>query len=373
MSRRETLGARIRRERLGRTPPLTLSGLAGDQLSPGLVSKIERGLVSPSLQTLHHIAERLGLPLAELFTEDHGKASSTAASLHAARALLLLGDPETAARVALDAAGHIEAGDGTSTVPTAIRAARARLLGLAAEASLAAGNTTEAAQRLAEASRVLAAPSGAPTSAPSSRAGSIDATGSAGPAGPVAGSPGPASPGRQDGSADTDAAQAELAWVLGALERRRGNRQGAARSWGRALDLLEARRHASLGTALLLARVLADLGSLHESEGAHETARNFLTRALVVLAQVTDPAAAARRLLVDWTGPATVSAGSTMPVDAHPCPPEAAAAAGLAVVAAAARLSEKVAYDLGRLDRTVFSTPWPATSPPDVPHSRHLR
>jgi transcriptional regulator with XRE-family HTH domain len=39
-------------------------------LSADFIGKIERGLTSPSIQSLHHIAEALSLPLSELFAGD---------------------------------------------------------------------------------------------------------------------------------------------------------------------------------------------------------------------------------------------------------------------------------------------------------------
>src|SRR5438477_30881 len=45
---------------------MTLAELAGDRLSVSLISKIERGLVQPSLATLTYLAERLDLPLGDL-------------------------------------------------------------------------------------------------------------------------------------------------------------------------------------------------------------------------------------------------------------------------------------------------------------------
>jgi transcriptional regulator with XRE-family HTH domain len=39
-------------------------------LSADFIGKIERGLTSPSIQSLHHIAEALSLPLSDLFAGD---------------------------------------------------------------------------------------------------------------------------------------------------------------------------------------------------------------------------------------------------------------------------------------------------------------
>src|SRR5581483_8548889 len=70
-----------------------LAALAGEALSVGLVSKIERGLVNPSLHTLLYLADRLGVSPAELVSEPTPGYDRPAAALAAARALLLLGDP----------------------------------------------------------------------------------------------------------------------------------------------------------------------------------------------------------------------------------------------------------------------------------------
>jgi transcriptional regulator with XRE-family HTH domain len=58
------IGDRVRQLRSLRG--LTLAQLASDRLSISMVSKIERGLVRPSLPTLEYLAERLGTTAAEL-------------------------------------------------------------------------------------------------------------------------------------------------------------------------------------------------------------------------------------------------------------------------------------------------------------------
>ncbi|MGH2351180.1 MAG: helix-turn-helix domain-containing protein, partial [Chloroflexota bacterium] len=65
-----TVGEHIKWARLSRDPPLRLVDVAGDALSAGMLSKIERGLVSPSLSTLSYLAQRLGVPLARLFEDE---------------------------------------------------------------------------------------------------------------------------------------------------------------------------------------------------------------------------------------------------------------------------------------------------------------
>jgi transcriptional regulator with XRE-family HTH domain len=64
----ETLGARIRHER--QAAGLTVRKLAARiQVSPSLISQIERGRATPSVATLWAIATELGLPVGDLFSE----------------------------------------------------------------------------------------------------------------------------------------------------------------------------------------------------------------------------------------------------------------------------------------------------------------
>lgn len=91
------IGERVRRARLARVPRMTLAELAGERLSISLVSKIERGLVQPSVATLSYLAERLGLAAGELVGErSSGDAALVALMLARARVALALDDPETA-------------------------------------------------------------------------------------------------------------------------------------------------------------------------------------------------------------------------------------------------------------------------------------
>jgi transcriptional regulator with XRE-family HTH domain len=63
-----TLGARIRHER--QAAGLTVRKLAAQiQVSPSLISQIERGRASPSVATLWAIATELGLPVGDLFSD----------------------------------------------------------------------------------------------------------------------------------------------------------------------------------------------------------------------------------------------------------------------------------------------------------------
>ena len=64
------IGERLRAARLAGRPPLRLADVAGERLTVGMLSKIERGRVSPSLGTLRYLAGRVGVPLAALFGED---------------------------------------------------------------------------------------------------------------------------------------------------------------------------------------------------------------------------------------------------------------------------------------------------------------
>ena len=63
------IGERLRAARLAGRPPLRLADVAGERLTVGMLSKIERGKVSPSLGTLRYLAGRVGVPLAALFGE----------------------------------------------------------------------------------------------------------------------------------------------------------------------------------------------------------------------------------------------------------------------------------------------------------------
>jgi transcriptional regulator with XRE-family HTH domain len=63
-----TLGARIRHER--QAAGLTVRKLAARiEVSPSLISQIERGRASPSVATLWAIATELGLPVGDLFSD----------------------------------------------------------------------------------------------------------------------------------------------------------------------------------------------------------------------------------------------------------------------------------------------------------------
>ncbi len=115
-------------------------------------------------------------------------------------------------------------------------------------------------------------------------------------------------------------------------------------------------------SAVLRARALLELGALHQATGAGHTARNFLVRAGTVLRWLVDPGAVAQALLAQADAPAQ---GLGAP------PARESAPVALAAVAIARRLAEQVTHDLARLDRIAFRRP--TASPPEVPHSRHLR
>ncbi len=369
------VGARIRRARLRHRPPLTLAALAGEALSVGLVSKIERGLVNPSLQTLLYLAGRLGVSPAALVSDPTPEYDRSAAALAAARALLLLGDPAGAAALAAAAAGGVSSG-GPPSPPVAGEAAvltgievvdkaaadapagvpvawRARLLGLAAEALLATGDAAGATARLVQASELVAMGNGSPV--------------------PPALAPG------SDEPAELLLARAELAWVLGLIERRRGHRAAAEHSWARSLELFERLpppAAASLEVQLACGRTLAELGALHEASGALETARHFYTRALTAAVALADPAVVARRLLarVPRLDHLEAPAGpqESDPAGEGVLPVPIAAASVLALVSAAATLVERMRHDLDRLERREARHHLQAP-PLDVSHSRYLR
>lgn len=63
----ENLGERIRK--LRKQKQLTLEGLAGDQLTKGMLSLIENGKANPSMESLNYIAQRLGVETTDLLAE----------------------------------------------------------------------------------------------------------------------------------------------------------------------------------------------------------------------------------------------------------------------------------------------------------------
>lgn len=326
------LGTRLRQERQRHAPPLTLAEVAGKSVSVGLISKIERGLVNPSLATLAHLATRLHVPLARLFLQDEdAQAAAAAAKLDAARAALLLGDPATAAEWAAGAADAL--------LPLA--GLRARLLAVAAEALLAAGNSAGAAQRLSQGTSALMAAQDEHVSYGEREA----------------------------------LAQAELASVLGALERRRSQPAAAQQAWTRALDALGGGPLVQPWPALLRAQLMFELASLHEVAGEQETARNFLARASAAVAGVTDPAGTARRLLTLGTWSERVDQVDTAPLDFVDQPNASAAlmALTLAVHAAAKTLAESLTHALARLEHAPPARRAIEPPPAAALHSRHLR
>jgi len=316
----QAVGERVRSLRQQRG--LTLAALAGDELSVALVSKIERGLVSPSLKTLAYLASHLDVSPARLL-EDDTVQRAAATTVAVARAHLLLGDPATAAQRAAEAL--------VAHPPLAMRA---RLLAVQAEALLASGRTGEAAASVLQGSG-LVAPDDAHR--------------------------------RQGVASEGQIAAAELAWTLGLLERRRGNRPAAHLAWVRCLDALAAAPATNLSLQLLAARAQVELAALHEVDGALETAHHFLTRAATSLERLADSAAAARGLLAA-AGDERAKEG----VAAPEAPAVPAGALALAAAAAAKRLVVQVKRDLARLERAAVR--WPiAAAPAEVSHSRHLR
>src|SRR3712207_5115857 len=73
------LGARIRAIRTRRN--LSLGDLASAaQVSRSLVSQIERGIATPSIETLRRLASAVGVPVFSLFLEEQGSQSVVRAS-----------------------------------------------------------------------------------------------------------------------------------------------------------------------------------------------------------------------------------------------------------------------------------------------------
>lgn len=87
-----TLGARIRQER--QAAGLTVRKLAARiEVSPSLISQIERGRATPSVATLWSIATELGLPVGDLFNDAEaalGAGSSTPVQLRETRTAITL-------------------------------------------------------------------------------------------------------------------------------------------------------------------------------------------------------------------------------------------------------------------------------------------
>ena len=310
------LGARIRALRNERN--LTLGDIAGETLSVGLLSKLERGLVRPSLETLEHVAARLGVPPGSLLVTDAELAATRArGALAAARAHLLLGDPAAAGRLARDA----QATDGAAA------AVRARLLAVGAEAALVAGEAAPAALLVRDASALIAA---------------------------------------EGAGADRTCAQLETAWVLGALERRRGALDGAERTWGQCLGALEVPPDVHPWWQYLRASVLSELGGLAEARADRERARNLIARAASIATGLAHASAHAAALLGAWS-----SAESAADMESRE-PPLPHAALTLALVAAAERLGRRLTLEAARLERAVWAPESHALAP-DAPASRGLR
>ena len=323
------VGARIRALRSARTPSMTLAELAGGSLSVALVSKLERGLVNPSLATLVYLASRLGVPVASLFDDSAGAdRARSQGSLDASRARLLLGDPAGAAGEAAATAASPPARGIEASIED--RVIQARLLAVAAEAWLHASQTADAARALMEGSTLLAVT------------------------------------GASKQSSDKEMlAQAELAWVLGTLERRRGAFPEAERTWIRCLSLLEGAVDTHPWWQLLRASVLGELGTLAEARGDPDVARNLVARAASSAAGVAQAVSPAQALLASWaervpsdTGPELLHAG---PVSAL----------ALAITVAADRLVRRLTQEAVRLERST-ATPTARLPMPDVPKGRHL-
>jgi hypothetical protein len=212
---------------------------------------------------------------------------------------------------------------------------RARLLAVAAEGALGAGNAGQAATHVRDASALL----------------------------------GPSQPAH--GAAPPGAAQLELMWVLGALERRRGALADAERTWTGCLGALEQPPDAGPWWLYLRALVLAELGGLAEARADSELARNLVARAASIASGVAQAVGPATALLAEWSRTAAPADGPAATVPhANDVPSGPAAALALAVIAAAERLSRRLALEAARLERTAWS---PSPAAPDVPTTRGLR
>ncbi|CAA9300961.1 MAG: hypothetical protein AVDCRST_MAG77-6003 [uncultured Chloroflexi bacterium] len=337
----ETLGQRIRRLRLESHPSLTLGAVAENVLSVGLVSKVERDLVSPSLETLRHLAARLGVSPGALL--DGGMVDEAAlarGALDAARARLLLGDPAAAAAAAAHMATLLTAASGGRNGSAG--QLRARLLALVAEARFGAGDPGLAAHAAAEAAALLPAQTTSATlSAPTGAGGRVPAP-------------------------SWDLTRAEVAWALGLLERRRGRLEEAERTWTDGLACIEASGAAHPWWGYLRASLLYELGGLHEARGEVAVARDLVARAASIAAGVAQTTGPALALLAEWDRES--AAPGEMAAYAAP-----AAACVLAVTAAAERMVRRLTQEAARLERIAASPP--ASRPPvaGVSHSRHLR
>lgn len=90
-------GERIRSIRQAKG--LTQTQVAGEHITRNMLSQIENGSASPSLKTLEHLSQVLGVTIGYLLSEDEG------GSLAEARKLLMAGDVEAAYLSAKDATG----------------------------------------------------------------------------------------------------------------------------------------------------------------------------------------------------------------------------------------------------------------------------
>ena len=134
----KTLGARVRSAR--RDAGLSQAQLAGDELTKGVISQIESGLVRPSIRSLQHIASTLGRPL-DYFIADEPLAATKRVTFHRLAA--------EAAAERLDwpaAETEAEAGLAVAVDP----AERATFLRLLASAALYQGRREEAFDRVTQ-------------------------------------------------------------------------------------------------------------------------------------------------------------------------------------------------------------------------------
>lgn len=69
------IGEKIKRLRLERQ--MTQAEVCGDYITRNMLSKIENGSATPSVQTMEHIAKQLGVGVSELFGDEPAKANHT--------------------------------------------------------------------------------------------------------------------------------------------------------------------------------------------------------------------------------------------------------------------------------------------------------
>lgn len=269
--RSATLGSRLRAARKARG--FSLSALGAGTVSPSLISRIENGKITPSLATLHFLADRLGLSVGFLLT---GADPQPEATLLALELDLELGEAALAAAPEQGRAHFGAALARAEELGRAEQRARAHSgLGRALAAGEAVAALTEAVQHLEAAARHYGAKGGRRLAEAHLALGEVAA--------------------RRENLAlaeghhrrclelveglpdERDLAARALAG-LAAVLRRRGRDGEALAAYRRALDLLAPR-------ADLREQALADLALAREcaARGEHERARRHAGRGRVLL------------------------------------------------------------------------------------------